>query len=369
MESLSPDKQLGDGAGQLPAIPPEMLQGDRRPMIYHVAAWMTLLSTLALSLRLWSRRIARQKLGVDDWLVVLSQMLEYAVCALTITTAINGVGLRAIAVYMMPDAQERFATIEKLGETLLPLVSTGLTLIKLSVLALYFRLFRSAFMKIAIYILSAMAVVWWIINVGFAIWGCKATWKVETFDGSGCLQHSTPFLTGTTVAVIAINLAIITLPMYEVLRLQMSPWNKVAVCGLFLLGGLSIVAGIVRWRLLQVYYDNEKRDPLYDYAITSIFVLLEMCAAITGVCLSTIRPFIQWLKGHVGWRSVISGSRPSKRTGTLHTIGGGSSGRRRHGNLSSVSGDSAMGGSFVRINDQTRDQHSVELAEISVLRK
>jgi len=125
-----------------------------------------------------------------------------------------------------------------MGDSLLPLVSTGLILIKLSVLALYFRLFRSQFMKVTIYVLSTIIAVWWIVNIVFSRVECKYIWKEQTYDGSGCLQHSTTFLTATTVAVIVVNLTIIALPIYEVMHLQMGLWNKVAVCALFLLGGL-----------------------------------------------------------------------------------------------------------------------------------
>ncbi|KAK8041425.1 hypothetical protein PG994_014432 [Apiospora phragmitis] len=369
--ALEPSRR--SDAGQLAAVPPWMFQDDKRPMVYHAATWMTVAATVSLALRLCSRRITRQKLGTDDWLIIAAQVFEYGVCAITIRTAADGIGMRQLAAMAEPNYLSRLLEMVKvlidsphatqLFYALSPLMATGLALIKLSVLVLYHRIFPTRFINYAVHTLAALVGIWWLVNMGVGLFGCRPISKGWSLDHrSGCVTFSNEWATATTVPVIVINLAIVALPVYEVIRLRIRPWQKVAVLGLFLLGGLSIIAGIVRWRMVQLYYDeDEDHDQLYDYVVPSILILLEMCAGITGACLSTTGPVLKWFAARIIRNPTATLGRPS-RIGTVNTISG-SSGRRcpRHLGMN-VADDHGMG-DFVRLN-QLKDAHPVELTEI-----
>lgn len=118
-------------------------------------------------------------------------------------------------------------------------MSTSLALVKLSVLSLYLRVFpNTRYIKYSVYMLATLVGVWWLVSVGVGLFGCRPISKGWSLDRAGCVTYTNDWATAMTISVIIINLAIITLPVYEVLRLQIGAWKKVAVVGLFLLGGL-----------------------------------------------------------------------------------------------------------------------------------
>lgn len=62
-------------------------------------------------------------------------------------------------------------------------------------------------------------------------------------------EYSTQALPGSNCSRIAL---ILTLPWYLVAKLQMPLQQKLSVCGIFLLGGFVVAAGIVRCTTLKV---------------------------------------------------------------------------------------------------------------------
>lgn len=53
---------------------------------------------------------------------------------------------------------------------------------------------------------------------------------------------------------------ILTLPWYRVWKLQMPMRRKVAVCGIFLLGGFVVLAGILRFTEIVASTDSEETN-------------------------------------------------------------------------------------------------------------
>ncbi|KAK7910759.1 hypothetical protein PG985_013240 [Apiospora marii] len=308
-----------------PPVAPGTLQGDRRPMIYHASAWMAVAATITLAMRLFSRRVTRQKLATDDWLVVAAQIFEYSAGAITIRTAVDGIGIHKEAAMAKPSFKSDYAEMHKYSA----------------------------------YVLAALVGIWWSASVGVGLFGCRPISKGWALEESRCIIFTNGFATASTIPVIVINLAIITLPVYEVLRLQVRVWKKVALVGLFLLGGLSVVAGIVRWVMIASYY-NDDHDMFYEHAVPSILMQLELCAAIAGVCLSTSGPIVKWFAARVGWKR-----KSTVRQGLVRTIMtiAGSSGRPRRRRSTSLVDDEGLG-SFVRLNQSDDTHYSTELLDV-----
>lgn len=120
------------------------------------------------------------------------------------------------------------------------------TLIKLTVLALYYRVFPTRTVRLGSYVLASLCLGWCIAIELVTIFQCNPiakTWKTD-LDGK-CIDNLL-FFAGNSVPNCALDLLILTLPIREVLRLQTTRSRKAGIAGVFMLGGIVVVASSIR---------------------------------------------------------------------------------------------------------------------------
>lgn len=123
------------------------------------------------------------------------------------------------------------------------LCTLTLVAVKISILLLYRSSFAGwAFHKFAIVVnvTSAFVVAWGLALILVSIFTCKpihAHWDITT--PSTCI-NSGLFYFITAIAKICMDLFILSLPLRQVLQMQMPLKEKFLVLGLFLLGGLCV---------------------------------------------------------------------------------------------------------------------------------
>ena len=90
------------------------------------------------------------------------------------------------------------------------------------------------------YLLGAVVFAWFLAFLVLELVGCrplKGNWDITLDPPAKCLNRKALF-TGNSITNILTDIAIICLPMSQVWHLQMSRRSKVAICCIFLLGGL-----------------------------------------------------------------------------------------------------------------------------------
>ena len=90
------------------------------------------------------------------------------------------------------------------------------------------------------YIIEAFVLAWFLVYEVVNCLNCKhfkVTWNVTLKPPSECIYIRAVFITLTLSNILA-DVAILCLPLGKVWQTQMSPRLKVAVAGMFLLGGL-----------------------------------------------------------------------------------------------------------------------------------
>lgn len=119
--------------------------------------------------------------------------------------------------------------------------NTGLTLVKLSVLMLYARIFGTVRgYRIAFWIVG-FVVVAWCIAMNFAnLFGCVPIHKSWDISVPGHCVSIKAHLFGGAILNILTDLALLLLPMPGLWRLQMSTRRKVGVVGVFISGYLWV---------------------------------------------------------------------------------------------------------------------------------
>lgn len=266
------------------------LHDNKSSRVYATSSIMIFLTSVAIVLRLYCRRKLRVRIGPDDFAILIALVLSYGLCVELILTARFGMGRHLMAV--TPTDFVRFSTVEwSIQFTYIALVTT----IKISILLFYRRLFpnsaTNASFRVAWVIVAFLSVGLGIGTFVAAICNCK---PLEYYLNPGDLPRNCQNLRSLLVSTAAINaltdVSILVLPIMIVWRLQITKSQKLAVSGIFLLGGFVCVVSIVRILYLsRVRYT----DSTWTDVDTFIWSTVEPCIGIVSACLPVMRPILQ----------------------------------------------------------------------------
>lgn len=127
---------------------------------------------------------------------------------------------------------------------------------KLSILALYWRLFPTVFMKRGCAVLAALTIMWWAAGVLVDIFQCTPVGQAFNVSSGGshgdsCISQ-VGYCLGMIIPNILIDVMILCLPTFEVAKLHLPRSQRAALASVFLLGAGVTSAGGVR-----MYYHLE----------------------------------------------------------------------------------------------------------------
>ncbi|POS73666.1 hypothetical protein DHEL01_v207940 [Diaporthe helianthi] len=229
------------------------VRGD--PWLIQVLTPVTVLVTAVVGVRFSLRYFRHTGFWLDDWFILALLILVwgmYTVSVLSVEIGVTGTPFKV--------NQEADQSMVWLGNLLKLLyagqiiyASTILTA-KLSILALYWRLFPTAFMKRGCVVLAALTAMWAIAGVLVDIFQCTPVSK--TFDTSmkvdGDCISQTGYCLGMIIPNILIDIMILSLPTFEVAKLHLPRSQRIALGSVFLLGtGVCAASGV------RMYYHLE----------------------------------------------------------------------------------------------------------------
>lgn len=116
----------------------------------------------------------------------------------------------------------------------------SVSLVKVSILLLYYGLFPGKTFGLHVYIVGAFVGAWGLAVLMTSIFTCKPIhgfWEPAIIPPPKCINQRAFFI-GNSVLNILADVAILCLPVGKVWHLQMSRRSKIAVSGMFMLGGL-----------------------------------------------------------------------------------------------------------------------------------
>lgn len=118
--------------------------------------------------------------------------------------------------------------------------SLTITMVKLSILLLYRRIFATERFKRTILAIGALCLIWFLIVILMNVFMCRpfnAAFNPETVLTKKCIDLES-FYRGITVANLIIDVIILYLPLHMVWSLQLAIRQKLSLSGVFMLGGL-----------------------------------------------------------------------------------------------------------------------------------
>ncbi|PLB53961.1 hypothetical protein P170DRAFT_504826 [Aspergillus steynii IBT 23096] len=243
------------------------------------------LSVIAIGLRVKARHLKRASLGPDDWFSLASTGFFFAFCAnIMVCVFTRGSG----QVYQDPAESERQKVMYlKALYAITPLYVVDVTLVKLSILFLYRRIFSNCESRRTNSFVIAICLFWFSIAVISGLLYCRPIRQQwDPHAGGDCFDFSLYFLI-MTLADLVIDIVILSFPIPPIIRLRLPLRKRVAVAGIFLLGAFVLVTGAVR--ISYVYRHGERHVAHADAILWSV---INLGIAIICACLPTYPPLL-----------------------------------------------------------------------------
>ncbi|KAJ5312309.1 hypothetical protein N7508_003139 [Penicillium antarcticum] len=244
--------------------------------------------------RLGTRCMQRMKLGVDDYLVLLSLVAGLAKSTIyIIMLTIGGMGYHYDFISKITEKdlllEKGFFAIEILDYPF------NITPAKIALLIFYVRIFSVRKFQVSAYIVGFL-----VLGVGLAtfiraffecrytsIFGTTSVTNETCFHGVVAFRILSPLnsLTG---------LLILVLPMPFVWKLHAPRGQKIALTGIFLLSGIGVVASILR---MAVYFTDypavaHNLDPTWIPIKWGVLAVIEGGVVLIAACLMSIWPLL-----------------------------------------------------------------------------
>ncbi|KAL2005210.1 hypothetical protein VTN00DRAFT_2420 [Thermoascus crustaceus] len=291
--------------------PPGMnLDEDIRGTIIGPVVTLMTLATIFVVLRITSRLTTNLQLQWDDHLILLALIFAYGTGAITIIACHYGLGRHIWSPAV---------NVEKVMKTLWAYewaYGAVVPTIKLSIIMFYHRIFP---IRSVTYILSFCAflvISWWLAVYVICLVQCRPIsffWMqyIDPTAQGQCIDIY-KFFIGNGAASVITDFIILLVPLPNVWQLQMPAIQKLAVCGIFLLGGFVCIAGIVRVHFLT--FMGQGPDLTWNMAQAFIWSSVEPCIGIVSACLPTLRPLVRRCFPRWFTRSKRSGATPNYTT-------------------------------------------------------
>ncbi|KAI1084251.1 hypothetical protein F5B20DRAFT_524169 [Whalleya microplaca] len=237
-----------------------------------------ILAYIFVGLRIWARKAGKTSFGHDDWLIIaaLAPLSAYAITGFLVVSF--GEGKHIIFVTNKVGFVQGYVTA-------IVAYAICVVLTKLSILCFYCRIFFP--IQRLFYISWGFGI--FIVAYNLALifvtaFECVPLSSMWTGAPGKCFNTLPPFTTLGIVNVVT-DVGILTLPIRHVLLLRLTVTQRIQVCGIFLLGGVVCVFGIVRVVALARAAPG---DSSYNQVWSGVWSFCEIAIGIVAACLPTL---------------------------------------------------------------------------------
>ncbi|ORY72149.1 uncharacterized protein BCR38DRAFT_383396 [Pseudomassariella vexata] len=320
------------------------LQADRGPELTGTTTALLVLATVFVGLRFWARYTVRYELGLDDLTVMLALVFAFITGAINYSMITQGLGRHASTLPL-----DQLTLFFKLLLAFECIYVTSITLVKLSLLVMYKRIFPGRTFRLASIALGSVIIGWWISIVAVSVFQCKPISKawLPSIEGT-CINLKASFI-GNAVPNILTDIGILCLPMTQVWHLKVTWAQRISLCAMFLLGGFVLFASIYRFTTIMQF---STADTTWTLATACTWCVVEVACGVISACLPTLRPLMMKISTQFGsisrktglYSGARSGLQGSQAITELRTLGGGTG----------VASGTKQSKQFTRIEDEEK---------------
>ncbi|KAJ1323588.1 alpha-methylacyl-CoA racemase [Microdochium nivale] len=312
------------------------------------------LATFFYALRVYSRT-SKKQFGLEDALVGVALIFSWTeTCFTYYFMKYNYIGIHIWDVPFTNDPKPgmifNFA-VQVAYNPILALVKTSILLFLLKLSGV-----QKPLVRWSIHALNALNISMMIAIFIVVIFQCSPVAAVYDPAVKGTCIKQGLFYVVTAALTVLTDVLVLALPFWIFLDLKISRKKKMAVIGVFALGGLVTAAGVARLLIIyQGFFAAPSEDPTYSIAFTSSAI--ETNLAIITASAPMLRPLL------VQWFPRVFAS--SRGTSADNGYNGTGSGYASQPKLKSTSGRRSMpygaGVSGIRLQDVSKGRHHTEI--------
>ncbi|TGJ81684.1 hypothetical protein E0Z10_g7083 [Xylaria hypoxylon] len=198
-------------------------------------------ASLALALRLWTRlRIQRLRLGADDWVILVAWALDLALG--TIIGFQTRYGLGKHIADLPPDID--FITSNILFYAHQPIYYISVSLTKVSIIVFYFKLFPQESYRAFLWVMMVIVILTGVATAVAGVFQCNPIARAWDASIPGtCFNQPALFFANAALNIVE-DLILYILPIQILWNMNLPLKQRIALIGIFVVGGLTIIAGI-----------------------------------------------------------------------------------------------------------------------------
>ncbi|OAA65340.1 hypothetical protein SPI_02127 [Niveomyces insectorum RCEF 264] len=304
-------------AGQNPALDAQT----RVPILVGTALAFTIVSSLVVLLRLYTRYAVVHSAGIDDYTMLVAAILAIGVTVSTILQADNGLGRHQWLV----THTENLIQLKSLlaGEVLYNLSQI---VIKISFLLQYRRIFRDHLTRTICFWLIMYLLVWGVAQEVLVGLACIPVSIFIPSRANECIPSLIVWYL-TSIMNIATDFIIFLVPIPAVRNLRLPLRQKALVMSIFGLGFFTCVISIVRLFTLRAALNSE--DGSWENAPTSWWTTIELNCGILCSSIATLRPLIRYFSPNKSSNQLTEPAAGYQRQPASQTSGDDSDGVER----------------------------------------
>ncbi|KAJ5082052.1 hypothetical protein N7532_011095 [Penicillium argentinense] len=287
-----------------------------------VSIALSIVQIIFVAARFLTRYMQRIRFGLDDYMILIALIgsLTKAVTYIVLTE-VAGLGYHIDEV---THPNHKIAMIKK-GFFALELLDFPFTITpaKISLLLFYLRIFNVRKFQITTYIVGSLVLAVGITVFFGTIFQCTPVdYGWDKSSGSGSCVDQITFYRGVSPVNALTGIMILIMPLPLIWQLHAPRGQKLALTGVFLLGGLGSIASIFR---MIIYFLNTKvqlKDVTWFSIRLGILTVVEGAVIIIATCLVTIWPLVSRITSRrlMTWLSCSSPRKHQHQCWYLRTI-------------------------------------------------
>ncbi|KAF7922822.1 uncharacterized protein EAE97_010986 [Botrytis byssoidea] len=306
-----------------PIYPGINLEANEGPLLRAVSIAFIALTVCTIAIRFFSRWYTKIPLGLDELFILIAaiQILSIVYTAVIIVE----VNSNFYGQHVHKSDPEHLEAYLKGLYALALLYSIALSTSKLSLLALYWRVFAVTGGKVPIIFATAINGAWGIAALVVGILSCRpieAFWNITIT--AKCIDYPV-FFTSNEAFTIAFNVVVLSIPVWFIAQIKRSIGERITISSTFLLGlVVTVVSAIRLWRLV-VAQRLPGFDPTFHEVDAGLWAIVELNLWILVASIPTFRPLLGQMWRDYSEKTNRSGSEESpeyplsrtRSTGTL----------------------------------------------------
>ncbi|KAI1386750.1 uncharacterized protein F4822DRAFT_431618 [Hypoxylon trugodes] len=258
---------------------------DRTALVWILAIVFGALGLLAFTLRCMARFMGPHNWGHDDSVMCVVICLAIALAVISIPLTQNGLGLD---MWFVP--HDHITELLRLYYFDEVIYISSLALTKVSILFFYLKVFPKRSFRIVTYVLIGINLLYMLTYDLLLIFQCNpisGAWKF--WDGEFEAKCISINVLGWSAAAIniALDLAVIVLPLPELFHLSLSLRKRLQIIAMFAVGFFITIVSIVR--LYSLIRFGTTQNLTQDYVETGYWSTIEVPVGIICACMPAVR--------------------------------------------------------------------------------